>query len=174
MRSWRPIGVARKAKRSQTSTAGAMKMPGISLSASKRVVIPDRQVSWLWIVTVGLLPKATASVDLVLGREDEFDQVGDPDAGCVRHPEGAKLLNEAAGNDGPFGEVELFEPPQNPVQRVEAELALGVLGAGRDDSQRRALGLLLKRLVHRWGGSSDACRGWGQRPRYVPVPAASK
>ena len=42
-------------------------MPGISLSASKRVVIPDRQVSWLWIVTVGLLPKATASVDLVHG-----------------------------------------------------------------------------------------------------------
>ena len=44
-----------------------MKMPGISLSASKRVVIPDRQVSWLWIVAVGLLPKATASVDLVHG-----------------------------------------------------------------------------------------------------------
>src|SRR5438094_10590290 len=112
--------------------------------------------------------------ELFLGREDEFDQVGNPDIGCVRYTEGAKLLNEVAGNDGPFGEVELFEPPQNPVQAVEAELALGVLGAGRDDSQRRALGLLLSRLVHRWGGSSDACRGWGQRPRYVPVPAASK
>ena len=65
MRSWRPIGVARKTKRSQTSMAGAMKMPGISLSASKRVVDSNRQVSWLRIVVAGLLPKATASVDLV-------------------------------------------------------------------------------------------------------------
>jgi hypothetical protein len=40
--NWRPI----------------VKMPGTSLSASKRVVIPDRQVSWLRIVAAGLLPKA--------------------------------------------------------------------------------------------------------------------
>ena len=40
-------------------------MPGTSLSASKRVMVPDRQVSWLRIVVAGLLPKATASVDLV-------------------------------------------------------------------------------------------------------------
>ena len=33
-------------------------MPGTSLSASKRVVVPDRQVSWLRIITGGLLPKA--------------------------------------------------------------------------------------------------------------------
>ncbi len=33
-------------------------MPGTSLSASKRVVVPDRQVSWLRIVADGLLPKA--------------------------------------------------------------------------------------------------------------------
>ena len=33
-------------------------MPGTSLSASKRVVVPDRQVSWLRIVVNGLLPKA--------------------------------------------------------------------------------------------------------------------
>ena len=33
-------------------------MPGTSLSASKRVVVPDRQVSWLRIIAVGLLPKA--------------------------------------------------------------------------------------------------------------------
>ena len=51
MRSWRPI----------------VKMPGTSLSASKRVLGPDRQVSWLRIVVAGLLPKATASVDLVHG-----------------------------------------------------------------------------------------------------------
>jgi hypothetical protein len=43
------------------------KMPGTSLSASKRVVVPDRQVSWLRIVAAGLLPKAAASVDLVHG-----------------------------------------------------------------------------------------------------------
>jgi hypothetical protein len=67
MGSWRPIGVARKQKRSQTSMVGAMKMPGISLSASKRVLDPDRQVSWLRIVATGLLPKAAASVDLVHG-----------------------------------------------------------------------------------------------------------
>jgi hypothetical protein len=67
MSSWRPIGVARKQKRSQTSMVGAMKMPGISLSASKRVLDPDRQVSWLRIVATGLLPKAAASVDLVHG-----------------------------------------------------------------------------------------------------------
>lgn len=42
-------------------------MPGTSLSASKRVVVPDRQVSWLRILTAGLLPKASASVDLVHG-----------------------------------------------------------------------------------------------------------
>jgi hypothetical protein len=33
-------------------------MLGTSLSASKRVVVPDRQVSWLRIITAGLLPKA--------------------------------------------------------------------------------------------------------------------
>ena len=33
-------------------------MPGTSLSASKRVVVPDRQVSWLRISAGGLLPKA--------------------------------------------------------------------------------------------------------------------
>lgn len=42
-------------------------MRGTSLSASKRVVVPGRQVSWLWILTDGLLPKAIASVDLVHG-----------------------------------------------------------------------------------------------------------
>src|SRR4030081_1186022 len=33
-------------------------MPCTSLSASKRVVVPDRQVSWLRIIAAGLLPKA--------------------------------------------------------------------------------------------------------------------
>src|SRR6202040_231535 len=33
-------------------------MPCPSLSASKRVVVPDRQVSWLRIIAAGLLPKA--------------------------------------------------------------------------------------------------------------------
>jgi len=44
---------------------GSEEDAGISLSASKRVVIPGRQVSWLRIVVGELLPKATASVDLV-------------------------------------------------------------------------------------------------------------
>ena len=42
-------------------------MPGTSLSASKRVVVPDRQVSWLRIIANGLLPKALASVDVAHG-----------------------------------------------------------------------------------------------------------
>lgn len=42
-------------------------MPGTSLSASKRVVVPDRQVSWLRIIAIGLLPKASASVDIAHG-----------------------------------------------------------------------------------------------------------
>ena len=50
-------------------------MPGTSLSASKRVVVPDRQVSWLRIVVAGLLPKAvglSGSCPRLLGYSDGF------------------------------------------------------------------------------------------------------
>ena len=50
-------------------------MPGTSLSASKRVVVPDRQVSWLRIVAAGLLPKAcglSGSRPRLLGYSDGF------------------------------------------------------------------------------------------------------
>jgi hypothetical protein len=50
-------------------------MPGTSLSASKRVAVPDRQVSWLRIVAGGLLPKAcslSGSRPRLLGYSDGF------------------------------------------------------------------------------------------------------
>src|SRR3989442_9936617 len=95
--------------------------------------------------------------ELFLGGEDELDQVGDSDVGRVRNTKREQLLNDAARDFGALGEVHLFQCPEHAVQRVKAELALGLLGAGRDYSQRRALSLGLDRFVDSQAGSSDAC-----------------
>src|SRR5438128_15758 len=95
--------------------------------------------------------------ELFLGGEDELDQVGDFDVRRIRNTKREQLHNDVGPDFGAVGQVHLFQSPEDAVQRVKAELALGLLGAGRDYSQRRALSLGLDRFVHSQAGSSDAC-----------------
>ena len=95
--------------------------------------------------------------ELFLGGEDEPDQVVDFDVSRIRNTKREQLLNDLARDFGALGEVHLLQCPEDAVQRVKAELALGLLGAGRDYSQRRALSLGLDRFVDSQAGSSDGC-----------------
>src|SRR5207237_10376465 len=85
------------------------------------------------------------------------DQFRDFDVRRVRNTNRKQLLDGVTGDSCEVGEIHLSQCPQDAVQRIKAELALGVLGAGRDYSQRRALSLGLDRLVDSQAGSSDAC-----------------
>src|ERR1700730_8546418 len=101
--------------------------------------------------------------ELLLGREDELDQVRDFDVRRVGNTKYEQLLDDLAGHLGALRQVHLFERPQDAVQRIKAQLALGVLGPGRDYSQRRALRLSLDRFV-------DSQAGFLRRLLVWPAP----
>src|SRR6266849_8563860 len=89
--------------------------------------------------------------ELLLGSEDELDQVGDLDVSRIGNTKSEQLRDDVARHFGALGKVQLLERPQDAVQRIKAELALRLLGPGGDDSQRRALRLSLNRFVHSQG-----------------------
>src|ERR1700687_4308064 len=86
--------------------------------------------------------------ELLLGSEHELDQVRDLDVTGVGNAEGMQLFDDVAGDLRPLGQVQLFERPKDAVERVQAELALGLLRASGHDSERGALRLSLDRFVH--------------------------
>src|SRR5438445_6471361 len=108
--------------------------------------------------------------ELLLRGEDKLDQVRDLDVAVVRHAERVQLLDDLAGYGRSLGQVHLFERPQDAVECVQAELALGVLGPGGHNSERGALRLGLNRFVHSQDGLLRGCYLVGQGPRYEPIP----
>ena len=77
--------------------------------------------------------------ELLLCGEDQFDQVGDRDLRRIGNTKRAQLANGRQRDDGLFHQVQLFERPKNPIERVKAELALGVFRTIGEHAQRRPL-----------------------------------